>query len=101
MAILGAAVALVYGVTLLVLQLGGSLMAHIGEGKVHIISSVMGIISRARRTVYSERHHRFLRCACQPVDRLGGETPKRDNLETVLAAFHLQAFHLVLFFNPP
>ncbi len=47
MAILGIAVALVYGVTLFVLQLGGSLMAHIGEGKVHIITRVMGIILAA------------------------------------------------------
>lgn len=40
-------VALVYGVALVTLQLGGSLMARIGEGKLHIVTRVMGIILAA------------------------------------------------------
>ena len=44
---LGLAVILVYGVTLITLRLGGSLMARIGEGKVHIVTRVMGIILAA------------------------------------------------------
>lgn len=44
---LGLAVVLVYGVTLVMLRLGGSLMARIGEGKVHIVTRVMGIILAA------------------------------------------------------
>lgn len=44
---LGAAAALVYAVTLIALHLGGSLMARIGEGKVHILTRVMGIILAA------------------------------------------------------
>jgi multiple antibiotic resistance protein len=45
--VLCVAIALVYGVTLLMLHLGGSLMARIGEGKVHIVTRVMGIILAA------------------------------------------------------
>lgn len=45
--VLGLAVALVYAVTLVALHLGGGLMARIGEGKVHIITRVMGIILAA------------------------------------------------------
>jgi multiple antibiotic resistance protein len=45
--VLGVATALVYGVTLLMLHFGGSLMARIGEGKVHIVTRVMGIILAA------------------------------------------------------
>ena len=41
------AVILVYGVTLVMLRAGGSLMARIGEGKVHIVTRVMGIILAA------------------------------------------------------
>ena len=44
---LGLAVVLVYGVTFITLRLGGSLMARIGEGKVHIVTRVMGIILAA------------------------------------------------------
>ena len=44
---LGLAVVLVYGVTLITLRLGGRLMARIGEGKVHIVTRVMGIILAA------------------------------------------------------
>ncbi|HEX7176117.1 MAG TPA: MarC family protein [Pyrinomonadaceae bacterium] len=44
---LGLAVVLVYGVSLIMLRLGGSLMARIGEGKVHIVTRVMGIILAA------------------------------------------------------
>jgi multiple antibiotic resistance protein len=44
---LGIAVALVYAVTLVTLYLGGGLMARIGEGKVHIVTRVMGIIMAA------------------------------------------------------
>lgn len=40
-------VVLVYGVALVTLQLGGSLMARIGEGKLHIVTRVMGIILAA------------------------------------------------------
>ena len=40
-------VVLVYGVSLVTLQLGGSLMARIGEGKLHIVTRVMGIILAA------------------------------------------------------
>ena len=34
-------------VTLITLYLGGSLMARIGEGKVHIVTRVMGIVMAA------------------------------------------------------
>jgi multiple antibiotic resistance protein len=44
---LGLAVALVYGVTLVTMYLGGRLMARIGEGKVHIVTRVMGIVMAA------------------------------------------------------
>lgn len=44
---LGLAVVLVYVVTLITLRLGGRLMARIGEGKVHIVTRVMGIILAA------------------------------------------------------
>jgi multiple antibiotic resistance protein len=44
---LGLAVVLVYGVTFITLRLGGRLMARIGEGKVHIVTRVMGIILAA------------------------------------------------------
>ena len=44
---LGVAVVLVYVVTLITLRLGGGLMARIGEGKVHIVTRVMGIILAA------------------------------------------------------
>ena len=47
LAALGVAVILVYGVTLVMLRAGGSLMARIGEGKVHIVTRVMGIILAA------------------------------------------------------
>ena len=47
MTALGLAVALVYGSTLVTLHLGGRLMARIGEGKVHIVTRVMGIILAA------------------------------------------------------
>jgi multiple antibiotic resistance protein len=47
LAALGLAVALVYGVTLVTLYLGGSLMARIGEGKVHIVTRVMGVVMAA------------------------------------------------------
>jgi|SRR5687767_3071878 len=40
-------VVLVYGVALVTLQLGGSLMRRIGEGKLHIVTRVMGIILAA------------------------------------------------------
>lgn len=45
--VLATAVAAVYGVTLVLLRLGGSLMARLGEGKVHIGARVMGIILAA------------------------------------------------------
>lgn len=45
--VLGFAVALVYGVTLVMLYLGGGLMARIGGGKVHIVTRVMGIVLAA------------------------------------------------------
>ena len=44
---LGLVVVLVYGVALVTLQLGGSVMARIGEGKLHIVTRVMGIILAA------------------------------------------------------
>ena len=47
MIVLAIAVAAVYGVTLVLLRLGGSLMARLGEGKVHIVTRVMGIILAA------------------------------------------------------
>ena len=47
LAALGLAVALVYAVMFTVLYLGGSLMARIGEGKVHIVTRVMGIVLAA------------------------------------------------------
>ncbi len=43
----GVALALVYAATLVTLYLGGSLMARIGEGKVHIVTRVMGIVMAA------------------------------------------------------
>jgi multiple antibiotic resistance protein len=44
---LSIAIVLVYGVTLVLLYLGGSLMARISEGKVHIVTRVMGIVMAA------------------------------------------------------
>lgn len=44
---LSMAIVLVYGVTLVLLYLGGSLMARISEGKVHIVTRVMGIVMAA------------------------------------------------------
>ena len=45
--VLGVAVTAVYAFTLIMLHLGGSLMARIGEGKVHIVTRVMGIVMAA------------------------------------------------------
>ena len=36
-----------YGVTLVTLHLGGRLRARIGEGKVHIVTRVMGVVMAA------------------------------------------------------
>lgn len=44
---LGLVVVLVYGVALVTLQLGGSLISRLGEGKLHIVTRVMGIILAA------------------------------------------------------
>ena len=44
---LGLVVVLVYGIAFVTLLVGGSLMARIGEGKVHIVTRVMGIILAA------------------------------------------------------
>jgi multiple antibiotic resistance protein len=52
LAALGAAVFLVYGITLLVLHLGGRIMAKIGEGKVHIVTRVLGIVLAALAVQY-------------------------------------------------
>lgn len=49
---LGAAVFLVYAVTLLVLHLGGRIMTKIGEGKVHIVTRVLGIVLAALAVQY-------------------------------------------------
>jgi multiple antibiotic resistance protein len=46
-AVLGLAIAAVYLISLLVLRVGERLMARIGEGKVHIITRVMGIVLAA------------------------------------------------------
>lgn len=47
LAVLAVAIAAVYLVTLFVLRIGGQLMARIGEGKVHIVTRVMGIVLAA------------------------------------------------------
>jgi multiple antibiotic resistance protein len=47
LAALGLAIAVVYLVSFLVLRIGERLMARIGEGKVHIITRVMGIVLAA------------------------------------------------------
>lgn len=47
LAALAVAIALVYAVTLIVLHLGSRIMARIGEGKVHIVTRVLGIILAA------------------------------------------------------
>lgn len=52
LAALGAAVFLVYAITLLVLHLGGRIMAKIGEGKVHIATRVLGIVLAALAVQY-------------------------------------------------
>ena len=52
LAALGAAVFLVYAITLLVLHLGGRIMAKIGEGKVHIVTRVLGIVLAALAVQY-------------------------------------------------
>jgi multiple antibiotic resistance protein len=43
----GVALALVYAVTLVTLYLGRSLLARIGEGKMHIVTRVVGIVTAA------------------------------------------------------
>lgn len=47
LAALAIAITAVYTVTLLVLRIGGQLMARLGEGKVHIFTRVMGIVLAA------------------------------------------------------